>query len=171
MFLITSSFKLRNLATSILFISTLLISAPLSSVENKNETRLNKEQINNLFLLAKVWGFLKYFHPEIREGKIDIDQVLLAGISEILGSQGSRYDINRLLSKFSNKISPNNNPPNKIDEVIIENDVKLTVCGHSMMFLMGTKIDWQEDIMGSIFVFDNPNAKSQCGCGTSFGIG
>lgn len=72
---------------------------------------------------------------------------------------------------FNYKISPNNNPPNKIDEVIIEKDVKLTVCGHSMMFLMGTKIDWQEDIMGSIFVFDNPNAKSQCGCGTSFGIG
>ena len=35
---------------------------------------------------------------------------------------------------------------------------------------IGTEIDWKEDFMGARFVFDNPQAKSKCGCGTSFSI-
>ena len=36
------------------------------------------------------------------------------------------------------------------------------------MFLLGTKIDYIEDIMGSRFDFQNPAIESKCGCGTSF---
>ena len=36
------------------------------------------------------------------------------------------------------------------------------------MFLLGTKIDYIEDIMGSRFDFQNTNIDSKCGCGTSF---
>ena len=36
------------------------------------------------------------------------------------------------------------------------------------MPILGTKIDWKEDIMGESFHFDNPMAQSKCGCGTSF---
>ena len=35
-------------------------------------------------------------------------------------------------------------------------------------FLIGTTIDWNEDIMGQGFVFNNPMAQASCGCGTSF---
>ena len=33
-----------------------------------------------------------------------------------------------------------------------------------------TNIDWKEDYMGNRFVFENPNASSKCGCGTTFSI-
>ena len=36
------------------------------------------------------------------------------------------------------------------------------------MFLLGTNIDYIEDIMGSRFDFKNKNIDSKCGCGTSF---
>ena len=38
----------------------------------------------------------------------------------------------------------------------------------SLMHVLGTTIDWEDNIMGKKFVFKNPNASSQCGCGKSF---
>lgn len=40
----------------------------------------------------------------------------------------------------------------------------------SMQYLQGVTIDYKEDVMGSQFVITNPNAKSTCGCGSSFSI-
>ena len=47
-------------------------------------------------------------------------------------------------------------------------DIKINICNKSLMYLIGTHIDWKEDIISKSFVFDNPNAKIKCGCGTSF---
>tara|TARA_B100001059_G_C17422588_1_gene373956 strand:- start:191 stop:496 length:306 start_codon:yes stop_codon:yes gene_type:complete len=44
----------------------------------------------------------------------------------------------------------------------------LYVCNKSIFHVLGTTIDWREDIMGARFVFDNPNAQSMCGCGATF---
>jgi len=38
----------------------------------------------------------------------------------------------------------------------------------SMLHLSGTELDYQSGLMQSGFVFNNPNAKGTCGCGTSF---
>jgi iron-sulfur cluster insertion protein len=38
----------------------------------------------------------------------------------------------------------------------------------SMTYLTGARIDYKEDLMGSSFVIDNPNAQTTCGCGSSF---
>lgn len=38
----------------------------------------------------------------------------------------------------------------------------------SMLYLEGTTIDFKDEIMGRGFVFNNPNATSSCGCGSSF---
>jgi iron-sulfur cluster assembly protein len=38
----------------------------------------------------------------------------------------------------------------------------------SMVFLEGMTLDWQDSLMQSGFVFENPHAKKSCGCGTSF---
>lgn len=38
----------------------------------------------------------------------------------------------------------------------------------SYLYLNGTTIDFKDEIMGRGFVFNNPNATSQCGCGSSF---
>ena len=70
---------------------------------------------------------------------------------------------------FNYKLKPTDDEPHKLDEVVItENNIEIHVCNSSIMHLLGTKIDWKEDIMGQGFAFENPMAQSKCGCGTSF---
>lgn len=40
----------------------------------------------------------------------------------------------------------------------------------SMQYLSGASIDYTEDLSGSQFVIKNPNAKTTCGCGSSFEV-
>lgn len=61
------------------------------------------------------------------------------------------------------------------DEVKNEDDfdfayeeVKVLVDAMSMQYLNGAEIDYREDVMGSSFVINNPNAETTCGCGSSF---
>jgi len=54
--------------------------------------------------------------------------------------------------------------------VVTEDKLKVEVCEKSLFYLLGTNIDWKEDIMGKGFVFENPMAEASCGCGTSFSI-
>ena len=56
------------------------------------------------------------------------------------------------------------------DEVVDWHTGKLVVDETSMMYVAGTKIDWKEEVFGSQFEIINPNAKSGCGCGESFGV-
>jgi iron-sulfur cluster assembly protein len=44
------------------------------------------------------------------------------------------------------------------------------VDGGSILYLIGSKMDWQEDDFTAGFVFNNPNARGQCGCGESFTV-
>ena len=61
--------------------------------------------------------------------------------------------------------------PNKLDEIYnLDNEHNLYICNKSLMYILGTHIDWKQDIMEQKFVFSNPLAKSKCGCGTSFNI-
>jgi iron-sulfur cluster insertion protein len=40
----------------------------------------------------------------------------------------------------------------------------------SLMYLVGTQIDYVEGLQGAGFKFQNPNVKSTCGCGSSFSV-
>lgn len=40
----------------------------------------------------------------------------------------------------------------------------------SVLYLVGSTMDWKEDDFTAGFVFDNPNAKGACGCGESFTV-
>lgn len=42
--------------------------------------------------------------------------------------------------------------------------------GASVLYLIGSTMDWQEDDFTAGFVFANPNAKGACGCGESFTV-
>ena len=42
--------------------------------------------------------------------------------------------------------------------------------GASVLYLIGSTMDWREDDFSAGFVFDNPNAKGACGCGESFTV-
>ncbi len=57
------------------------------------------------------------------------------------------------------------------DDIQIEkNGVMLLVDAMSFQYLVGAEIDYVEDVQGSQFVIRNPNAKTTCGCGSSFSI-
>jgi iron-sulfur cluster insertion protein len=51
----------------------------------------------------------------------------------------------------------------------VENQgVQLLIDPMSAQYLMGAEIDYKEDLQGAQFVIRNPNAKTTCGCGSSF---
>lgn len=57
------------------------------------------------------------------------------------------------------------------DDLIIEKEsVSIIVDPMSMQYLIGSVLDFTEGLEGSRFVIKNPNAKTACGCGSSFGI-
>lgn len=56
------------------------------------------------------------------------------------------------------------------DFVIDKNGLSVLVDSMSMQYLQGATIDFKEDLMGSSFVINNPNAQSTCGCGSSFSV-
>jgi iron-sulfur cluster assembly protein len=54
------------------------------------------------------------------------------------------------------------------DEVFEQHGLKVICDPKSLLYLGGTTIDFRDEIMGRGFVFNNPNATSSCGCGSSF---
>lgn len=54
------------------------------------------------------------------------------------------------------------------DSKFDSNGVTILIDSHSAKMLDGMKIDFVEDLQGSSFVFNNPNADNSCGCGKSF---
>ena len=48
--------------------------------------------------------------------------------------------------------------------------MKVVVDEMSLMYLVGTEIDYVEGLQGAGFKFKNPNVKSTCGCGSSFSV-
>ena len=61
------------------------------------------------------------------------------------------------------------------DEKIQDGDSEIEKCGvtllvdpMSVQYLRGAEIDYQEGLEGAQFVIKNPNAKTTCGCGSSF---
>jgi iron-sulfur cluster assembly protein len=58
--------------------------------------------------------------------------------------------------------------PRSHDNVFQFDDVRVFVDPKSMVFLDGMTLDWQDSLIQSGFVFQNPHAKKSCGCGTSF---
>lgn len=58
--------------------------------------------------------------------------------------------------------------PRSNDKIFEFDDVKVFVDPKSMKFLDGMTLDWKDSLLQSGFVFENPHAKKNCGCGTSF---
>lgn len=58
--------------------------------------------------------------------------------------------------------------PRATDNVLEFDGVQVFIDPKSLVYLDGMTLDWQDSIMQSGFVFQNPHAKKSCGCGTSF---
>jgi iron-sulfur cluster assembly protein len=78
-----------------------------------------------------------------------------------LGVQGGGCSGLSYLFKVETKQRPK-------DNVYEFEGVKVFVDPKSLVYLDGMTLDWQDSLIRSGFVFENPNAKKSCGCGTSF---
>jgi iron-sulfur cluster assembly protein len=74
------------------------------------------------------------------------------------GCSGMAYVI-----EYADKIEPD-------DEVYESNGVRIVVDRKSLVYLDGTEIDFTREGLNEGFKFNNPNVKSACGCGESFGV-
>ena len=59
---------------------------------------------------------------------------------------------------------------NPLDEKIETPGGAFYVDSASVLYLIGSVMDWSEDDFAAGFVFENPNAKGACGCGESFTV-
>ena len=57
--------------------------------------------------------------------------------------------------------------PEEKDKIFIFDNVKICVDIKSYLFLVGTEIDYEDDLFKSGLVFNTPSAKRKCGCGES----
>lgn len=74
------------------------------------------------------------------------------------GCSGLAYNMN-----FDNQAKEN-------DEVFEDKGIKLVVDPKSILYLLGTELDFSEGLNGKGFYFNNPNASRTCSCGESFSL-
>jgi iron-sulfur cluster assembly protein len=58
--------------------------------------------------------------------------------------------------------------PRDRDRIFEYGDVRVFIDPKSFIYLNGMTLEWEETLMQRGFVFQNPNAKKSCGCGSSF---
>ncbi|MCR9074634.1 MAG: iron-sulfur cluster insertion protein ErpA [bacterium] len=56
------------------------------------------------------------------------------------------------------------------DELFEQHGIKIIIDPKSLLYLGGVTVDFKDELMGRGFVFNNPNATSSCGCGSSFAV-
>lgn len=71
-------------------------------------------------------------------------------------------------SGMSYKLGFDNHAPAASDKTFEKDGVKVVVDAKSYLYLAGTELDFSDGLNGTGFVFNNPNAKRTCGCGSSF---
>ena len=71
-------------------------------------------------------------------------------------------------SGMSYKLGFENEPATEKDKIFEKDGVSLIIDNKSFLFLTGTELDFSDGLNGKGFVFNNPNAKRTCGCGSSF---
>jgi iron-sulfur cluster assembly protein len=71
-------------------------------------------------------------------------------------------------SGMSYKLEFEDKPVTPADQSFEKDGVVLVVDKKSLLYLSGTELDFSGGLNGKGFVFNNPNAKRTCGCGSSF---
>lgn len=73
-------------------------------------------------------------------------------------------------SGMSYKLGFDNQPIAAQDKTFEKDGVKVVCDSKSYLYLAGTELDFTDGLNGTGFVFNNPNAKRNCGCGSSFSV-
>ena len=106
--------------------------------------------------------------PELKDIEITesaINRLLQVGYKQVEFSVegGGCSGMNYKMTKFDREL-------NDRDTVIKEGELELIVPLSSFVYLIGTKIDFSDDLLNGGFKFSNPQANRTCGCGTSFSV-
>lgn len=74
------------------------------------------------------------------------------------GCSGLTYDLG-----FDNEEKPG-------DHVVEDRELRIYVGAKSLLYLVGTELDFTDGLNGKGFAFNNPNASRSCACGESFAV-
>lgn len=113
--------------------------------------------------------------PLSLEDTIKITDIAASKVLEIREAEGIETDMSLRLrvvgggcAGFSYDLFFDNKT--EVDKQFNVNGVEVVVDQMSLMYLMGTEVDYVESLQGAGFKFNNPNVKSTCGCGSSFSV-
>lgn len=73
-------------------------------------------------------------------------------------------------SGFQNKLDLDKDMNPKVDEMFEQHGVAIVIDRRSLMYLTDVTVDFHEEINKRGFSISNPNAKTTCGCGSSFSM-
>lgn len=73
-------------------------------------------------------------------------------------------------SGFEHKLDLDANVNEKLDETFETLGVNVVIDKRSMLYLSGVTVDFHDDLNKRGFSISNPNAKTKCGCGSSFSM-
>ena len=107
------------------------------------------------------------------ENNIEITESAQNHIANVLKTDNSKYFRITVLgggcAGFQYKFEFENSK--KIDDLLIKTDkIIVLIDDTSLNLIKGSQIDYVNDLIGSSFKINNPQASSSCGCGTSFSI-
>lgn len=93
----------------------------------------------------------------IRLDEMPADSFVRVGVKSG-GCSGLSYDLS-----FDTEMKDN-------DQLFEDNEVKVVVEKKSLLYLVGTVLEYEGGLNGKGFSFNNPNASRTCGCGESFAV-
>ena len=91
------------------------------------------------------------------EGFDPSNDFVRVGVKSV-GCSGLSYEL-----KFDNHLQDD-------DKLFEDNQVRILVDKKSLLYLVGTTLEYSGGLNGKGFVFNNPNAQRTCGCGESFSL-
>ena len=98
----------------------------------------------------------RIIHLKEEEGKSENDFIRVSVQGG--GCSGLMYDLG-----FDDQVKEN-------DQIFEDKGMKILVDKKSILYLLGTTLDFSDGLNGKGFQFINPNATRTCGCGESFAI-
>eukprot|EP00227_Mantoniella_beaufortii_P000929 CAMPEP_0197608010 /NCGR_PEP_ID=MMETSP1326-20131121/48214_1 /TAXON_ID=1155430 /ORGANISM="Genus nov. species nov., Strain RCC2288" /LENGTH=127 /DNA_ID=CAMNT_0043176153 /DNA_START=349 /DNA_END=729 /DNA_ORIENTATION=+ len=106
----------------------------------------------------------------LKKQAMEVTEAAAARIKELLSTKDKPYLKIGVRTRGCNGMTYTMNyagddEKGKFDEVVEANGVKVIIAGPALMHVIGTKMDYVHDRLRSEFVFENPNAKGECGCG------